>query len=228
MAERIHVVADDRERPSGIPDLLADRADVDLRIERLPVGDYVVDDAVTVERKSAADFAQSIVDGRLFSQAARLAASRHRPAYIIVGQASDWATLGVPRHALQGALVTLMLVFDIPLFRAADADEAARLLLYIGQQLARLRDPNLATHRVAKVKRTSARRLRLLQNLPGVGPGRARALLEHFGSIRACLSADAGALEEIRGIGPSTARRIVETVNEPRSSYGLPDAPPLP
>jgi DNA excision repair protein ERCC-4 len=227
MTERVQIAADDREQPSGIPDLLAAHEEADLRIERLPLGDYVVDDAVVIERKSAADFAQSIVDGRLFSQATRLAKCRYRPAMLIVGSSSEWAAIGVPRHAVQGALVTLMLVFDIPLFRAVNAEEAARLILYIGRQLTRLRDPNLVTHRVTKSKRRRTRQLRILQNLPGVGPERAFALLEHFGSVRACLSAAEEDLEKIRGIGPSTARRIVETVNEPRTTYGRDDNAPL-
>lgn len=50
------------------------------------------------------------------------------------------------------------------------------------------------------------------------------ALLEHFGSIRACLTASAADLEHIKAIGGKTARRIVATVSEPRLSYGMPPA----
>jgi ERCC4-type nuclease len=219
MAERIHVMADYRERPSGIPDLLAAREDVELHIERLPVGDYLVDGAVVIERKSASDFAQSIVDGRLFAQASRLTSGPRRPAIILMGTGREWAGLGVPRHALQGALITLMLVFDIPVLRALDEEEAARLILYVGQQLTRLRDPNRAALRPAKAKRKRTRQLRLLQNLPGVGPKRAAAMLERFGTVRACLAASDRDLEQVSGIGPATARSIVHTVNEARGDY---------
>jgi DNA excision repair protein ERCC-4 len=219
MAERIQVVADDRERPSGIPGLLAAQTDVDLRVERLPVGDYLVDDSVVIERKTAVDFAQSIVDGRLFAQASRLASGQRRPAIIIVGTGREWAGLGVPRHALQGALITLMLIFDIPVFRALDADEAARLIVYVGRQLARLRNPDLAICRPAKAKRKRTRQLRLLQNLPGIGPKRAGALLEHFVTVRACLDASGADLEQVTGIGRGTAQAIVSTVNETRADY---------
>jgi hypothetical protein len=97
--------------------------------------DYCVDGAVLIERKTAADFAQSLIDGRLFGQAARMATSSLRPAYILEGSSAEWFGLGVSREALQGALVTLMLIFDVPVFRSA------RLMLYIGSQLVRLRDP---------------------------------------------------------------------------------------
>ena len=42
-----------------------------VKIEHLSLGDYCIDGAVLIERKTAADFAQSLMDGRLFGQAVR-------------------------------------------------------------------------------------------------------------------------------------------------------------
>jgi DNA excision repair protein ERCC-4 len=216
---RILVIADDRETVSGIPDLLAQMPEVDLRVERLATGDYQVDEAVLFERKTASDFAQSLITGRLFEQAARMQRSTLRPAYILEGKSTDWTALGVRREALQGALITLMLVFDVPVLRAGEAAETARLIFYAGQQLARLCDPNHAPCRQAKVKRKRRRQLRLLQTLPGVGSERARLLLEHFGNIRACFAAGTDELQRIEGIGPKTAQAIWETVQEAAPAY---------
>ena len=55
-------------------------------IERLALGDYCVDGAVLIEGKTAAGFAQSLVDGRLFGQAGRMPTSRFLPAYIVEGR----------------------------------------------------------------------------------------------------------------------------------------------
>ncbi len=216
---RILIIADDREAVSGVPDLLAQMPEVELRSGRLVVGDYRVEESVLIERKTASDFAQSLVTGRLFEQAARMAKSEFRPAYILEGQPADWTTLGVRREALQGALITLMMIFDIPVLRAADASETARLILYAGQQLARLRDPNHTPYRQIKAKRKRIRQLRLLQTLPGVGSERARLLLEHFGSIRACFEARTDELQKIDGIGPRTAQAILETIQEAAPTY---------
>ncbi|HYW91623.1 MAG TPA: ERCC4 domain-containing protein [Gammaproteobacteria bacterium] len=70
---RITVVADDRERPGRLFAELAVRPEVRLRTERLPAGDYRVDASFLVERKTLTDLAASIVSGRLFAQALRLA-----------------------------------------------------------------------------------------------------------------------------------------------------------
>ena len=59
-----------------------------MRIGRLVVRDYRVEESVLIERKTASDFAQSLVTGRLFEQAARMAKSEFRPAYILEGAPS--------------------------------------------------------------------------------------------------------------------------------------------
>ena len=65
------IIVDDRERPSGICDALT-ALNERHEVRRLDVGDYVVNGRVFVERKTAADFLESIADRRIFKQAARL------------------------------------------------------------------------------------------------------------------------------------------------------------
>ena len=67
--EKVQVVVDDRERPSGVVPELEKLGRVVVKIEHLSLGDYCIDGAVLIERKTAADFAQSLIDGRLFGQA---------------------------------------------------------------------------------------------------------------------------------------------------------------
>jgi Fanconi anemia group M protein len=130
--QTVQIVVDDRERPSGVLAELEKTGKAMVKVEHLSVGDYCVDGAVLIERKTAADFAQSLMDGRLFSQAGRMSSSPFRPAYIIEGTSTEWSGLGVSREALQGALVTLMLIFDVPVFRSVEPAETARLIYYIG------------------------------------------------------------------------------------------------
>jgi DNA excision repair protein ERCC-4 len=211
--EKIQIVVDDRERPSGVIEELQKALAVVVKIEHLPLGDYCVDGAVLIERKTAADFAQSLIDGRLFGQAGRMSSSALRPAYIIERTSAEWAELGLSREALQGALVTLMLIFDLPVFRSSDPAESARLIFYIGSQLVRVRDPGYAPYRQAKAKRKKTRQLRILQSLPGVGADRAKKLLERFTTVRACFTASPTELSEVEGIGSKTAAAIDQVIN---------------
>jgi DNA excision repair protein ERCC-4 len=214
-----HIIADDRERASGIVDRLREFPDIDLRIEHLLVGDFVVSGQIVFERKRADDFAASLIDGRLFSQAARLVKQPLRSACILEGNREDWARLGVRREALQGALISLSLIFDLPVFRSLDPRETAQLLVYASRQFSRLHRAEPAYAHVVKAKRLKTRRLRLLQSLPGMGPDRARGLLEHFGGVRACLLATVDQMIDVPGIGPKTAEAICEVLG---STHQLP------
>ena len=211
--QTVQIVVDDRERPSGVVAELEKAGKAMVKVEHLSVGDYCVDGAVLIERKTAADFAQSLMDGRLFSQAGRMSSSPFRPAYIIEGTSTEWSGLGVSREALQGALVTLMLIFDVPVFRSTEPAETARLIYYIGSQLVRLRDPGYTPYRQAKAKRKKTRQLRVLQSLPGIGADRAKKLLERFGTVRACFTATPAELSEVEGIGSKTAAAIDLVIN---------------
>ena len=63
----LRIIVDDRERADGkVLAALAARDDVTVEIARLEVGDYRVERRVVVERKTVADFAASLIDGRLF------------------------------------------------------------------------------------------------------------------------------------------------------------------
>ena len=141
--ESVQIVVDDRERPSGVVPELEKLERVLVKIEHLTVGDYCVDGAVLIERKTAADFAQSLIDGGLFRQASQMASSPLRPAYIIEGTSAEWCGLGVSREALQGALITLMILFDVPVFRSLDLAESARLIKKIYPAMASVHSANI-------------------------------------------------------------------------------------
>ncbi|MBU6402609.1 MAG: hypothetical protein KGS61_20000 [Verrucomicrobia bacterium] len=105
-ARFVHVVADDRERAAPVVAVLQSMNDVAVEVRRLRVGDYLVEDWL-FERKALTDFAESIKDGRLFSQARRLLSTGRPVALILEGRAGDLAPSQMQRPALQGALISL-------------------------------------------------------------------------------------------------------------------------
>lgn len=129
----LHLVVDDREKAGGkVPAALAARGDVTVEIARLDVGDYRVERRVVVERKTAADFAASLIDGRLFHQAAALAFAPERAVLVLEGCDKDWHETGVRREALQGALITIGVFFGVTVLRSDGPEETARLLERFG------------------------------------------------------------------------------------------------
>jgi DNA excision repair protein ERCC-4 len=197
----------------------------DIRIERLKLGDVLVDNTLTFERKTVVDLAASIVDGRLFDQALRLAACKRPAALIVEGRAADLARTGVRIEAFQGALVNIALIVGLPLLRSRTPEESARLILYAARQHRRHAEGALP-RRGRRPTGKSALQNHVLQGLPGVGPERARRLLARFGSVAAVMTASGDELSEVRGVGPKVAGRIRWAVEEPRASYGRPEQRP--
>ncbi len=65
----------------------------------------------------------------------------------------------------------------------------------------------IGTHRAKRAQKTSRSQL---DGIPGVGPGRKKALLHHFGSSRGVSQAGLADLEQVRGISKALAQTIYD------------------
>jgi ERCC4-type nuclease len=217
--ESVDVVADDRERVSGVIDSLRGIANVSVRIERLASGDYLADRRILFERKTLQDLATSIVDGRLFKQMVRLAKSNYKAVLILEGTGQNAESLGVRREALQGSLISISLILGIPVLRSMAPEETARLIVYAARQVASLGKEGYQRAGY-RPKSQKGRQLYILQGLPGVGHERALRLLEKFGSVEGVMRAGLDELQAVEGIGAKTADRIRWAVSEKIEPYG--------
>ena len=91
----------------------------------------------------------------------------------------------------------------------------------------RLRDE---AHRFAVGSHRQRRKISVreggLQEIPGVGPTRKRALLMHFGTLKAIERASPSDLAQVAGISAETARKIYDFFHEAGSANGR--AAPVP
>jgi ERCC4-type nuclease len=218
---RLSIIVDDRELSSGVVDLLRERDGVSIAVERLPVGDYRIDDFLLVERKTLLDLVASIKDGRLFAQGCRLADSQLWTALILEGTGRDLAGSAMRREAIQGALVTLTLYLGIPLLRSRDPQETARIMLCAARQ-GRAISSGALPRKGRRPRGKYRTQTHVLQGLPGVGPERAKLLLDRFGSVEAVATAELEELESVRGIGRTTAKAIHWAVKDATPGYGVP------
>jgi ERCC4-type nuclease len=202
------VVVDDRERPSGVIEALRTHPNVELTVHRLSLGDYLIDRTLVVERKTLPDFATSVVDGRLFAQASRLARTdRAKPCFILEGAADDHHSLIIPRSAMQGAIITLTVVFGLPLLRSTCPRETADLILYAADQLQR-RSSTAPKRQGYHPKGLARQQSFLLQAIPEIGPAKAKLLLDTFGSPAGVASAMVEQLRAVDGIGEVAATSV--------------------
>jgi len=217
----IRILADDRENAGGVIDALRACVDVALDVQRLAVADFIVEDRFAVERKTLADFAQSVIDARLFKQTAAIVASGRRGVLILEGTVAAANGIGVSRESLQGALITVSVFYGLAVLRARDAAETARLLVYLGRQAQRF--ARGAWPRPGyRPKGKRARQLFVLQGLPGVGVERAEKMLDRFGSVQGVTVASATELAAVDGIGEITATKIRWALEEGQFPQGQP------
>ena len=220
----INIIADDREQKSEVIKLLAGIENVTLEIRRLSIGDYQIDKRVIVERKTLKDFAISIIDGRLFKQMIRLANSKFTGVLILEGTGKEITESGVTREAMQGALITVSLILGIPVLRAKESAETAKLITYTARQIESIARGGV--HRYGyRPKDKRKRQIFILQGLPGVGPERADRLLDKFGSVEGVISASSDEMQTVYGIGKNVADKIKWAVSEGMKPYGniIPD-----
>jgi ERCC4-type nuclease len=214
----VRMVADDREAGSGVIEALRLHPDCELEVRRLHHGDYLVDNRLLVERKTLRDLVVSIIDGRFLGQARRLVSGPLRPVILLEETSRDIAKSGMSREAIQGALITVTVMFGIPLLRSRNPEESAQLMVFAARQAAML--VSGALPRVGhRPKSRRALQLHILQGLPNVGPNRAARLIERFGTVEAALTAAPEALAQVKGLGPRLARKIRWAVSEPMRSY---------
>jgi DNA excision repair protein ERCC-4 len=211
MARQWRLRVDCSERNAALLDLARGCGDFDIRMERLAVGDYLIDGGIVIERKTYADFATSLVEGRLFPQAAALARSPHRPIVLLEGP-TPAKMPDVHAHALKGAVLSLAVMWRLPVIHARNPEDSLRILQLLARQLAKT-DLGVLKRYDRKPKRLASRKLYMLQGLPGVGPALANRLLIHFGSVERVITADQGMLVQVRGIGPQKAQRIRTVVS---------------
>ena len=228
-ASRLSIVGAPCTTPNGAPTFISIFAnsstkllgiydELDLTVARLRTGDYLVDGSVLIERKTVSDFALSIIDARLFRQARRLNKSGYRPAFLIEGSPTRLGSMGMSRDSLQGVLICLTLIFNIPVFRSLDQEESARILAYTAHQLRR-RGQGFHNRGYRKPNTRKVKQLRILQTLPGIGKDRAQSLLRQFGSLERCVTASRDDLMKVNGIGRKTAEAIRGVVSESKAPY---------
>jgi ERCC4-type nuclease len=202
---RHELVVDSGERHAALVELARQCEDFTVHVEHLAVGDYWIDRGIVVERKSYADFALSLADGRLFPQAAKLARCPHRPVVLLEGP----RPLRMPQihpHALKGAIASLAVMWRLPVLLARDPEDSLTIFRFLAGQL-RSSDGGLKRYD-RKPKRLASRKLHVLQGLPGVGPSLAQRLLLEFGSVERVMTAEDEELMRVRGVGRQKAARI--------------------
>jgi ERCC4-type nuclease len=210
----VKISVDYREKPSGLVELL-NKEDICVEFKKISHGDYVINDSVTVERKTARDFLISIIDGRLFNQLSNLKKYCSNPIMLIEGNPYQ-TDLDFDPGAIKGALLSTQVIWYIPTVYSRSKEDTKDILLMIGKQDESYTDV-VQLRGGYRPKRLKSRQLFILQGLPKVGPTMAKKLLRHFRSVSNVMNATTKDLMNVEGLGKVSAeeiRHVLDTVYE--------------
>lgn len=203
--KNLRIVVDEREKKSGIPDLLKGTG-INLEIKTLPVGDYIVAPETIVERKTVSDLVSSIFDGRLFDQCHRLKEHYQFPILIIEGDIDEIEELTENPLVFYGAISSIAIDFKIPVIPTPNAIHTSKLLISMCSRKDASKGPFIK--KIRKSNDLQKQQLSMLCSLPGVGEKTAVRMLEKFGTPLRVLSSSIIELSKVSGLGEARAKNI--------------------
>jgi len=203
--EDLRIVVDEREKKSGIPDLLRSTG-MQMEIKTLPIGDYIVAPETVVERKSIHDLISSIFDGRLFDQCTRLKEHFEHPLILMEGSVDEVENIAENPLVFYGAVSAVALDFKIPIVPTPSALHTAKLLVSLCSKRGHVKGPF-----VKKIKKSAdlqQQQLSFLAGLPGIGQTLATRMLEKFGTPQDALMSTVADLAKVDGLSAGRAKKI--------------------
>lgn len=203
-----------------------------VRVVSLPDCDYVVSDRCGIERKEVKDFAQSLMDGRLFEQAKRLTEGYEKPLLILQGYLPViFRFTRIQPQSLWGALSSLALDFGIAVIPTPNANSTAQLIHRLAHHEQAKEKRPIQLRRAKRKASLLEEQLYLLCGMPKIGRSLAEELLRQFQTPLRVIEelADAeihvsksgktkrllGPLKEVKRVGPSIVEKAKRVLNTP-------------
>ena len=207
----VTIIIDHRE-PEEIFNAFGAIKGVQVEKQVLTVGDFSFLGGI-VERKTANDLSQSVIDKRIFFQSDAMAATEEQILRAVIIEGNPYGPGRLSVNALDGAISYLAVLQGLTVLSSVSPQHTANLVARMASHAIHGLDYQIS-YREAKPKKIDDQIVFLLQGLPGIGIETAKALLRHFGSLSSVFNATPTELCAVDGIGKKTAERIVGILNK--------------
>ena len=205
--KKLKIYADSRERSSGAVKYLVDKG-VEVSMETLDVGDFILSGRVGVERKEVRDFVDSLIDKRLLQQVQGLKKSYERPLLIIEGSEDIFSVRKVHPNAIRGMLAWIVVDMKVPVVYTKDFRETSEFLMTIAKREQEENTKDFGIRGERKPLSDTELQEYIMSGLPGVGPSLAKSLLKKFKTVENIVNASEDELKNVDKIGSKKASEI--------------------
>lgn len=186
------IIADIHERNALVISLLIKKG-IDVHIESLKTGDYIVGD-IAIERKTVADLSSSIINKRILEQLNNLVQHK-KYALLVEGNLASTQKI-LHKNALRGFLLSTALDRKIPVIITESAEETAENLTILARRTKKspssLRPSRIATNAKEQIRY-------LLEGFPGIGPAAVQTIENHYTSFKEFANTSLEQLEKAIG-----------------------------
>jgi len=212
MPKTLRVVVDEREKISGIPNLLKEFGLL-VEYRMLEVGDYIISPNSAIERKRKQDFLKSLYSGRLFDQAHRLSQAYEHSILIVEGKLSYFTERITKPQVFWGTLTTLTFQYGLNVFFTTETQQTADLINALIKHRSFGRPKGPFVQKKPKAINLEKSQLTLVSNLPGVGLKLADRVLKQFGTVRKVFCASVAEFSLVKGVGRKKSEKIAKVLD---------------
>jgi ERCC4-related helicase len=209
--KNVTILTDYREKGSAVMKTLMNMG-ASLELKSLPIGDYHLTEEVVIEYKKVKDFVDSIIDGRLLSQAKELK-QYYKPIIIIEGDEDIYTQRKIHPNAIKGMIYTLTSILKIPVIFTKNPKETAAYIIFIANKE---QNPDMQDYQMHTAKPITDKEQQeyIISSLPGIGGRLAPDLLKHFKTVKNIINAEETDLRKVDLIGEVKAKRIKDIINK--------------
>lgn len=209
LTEEFTIIVDDRE-PAEFVDRLRNVRNLKVEIASLPTGDFLLPGKAIIERKTAADFAASIMEKRIFNQAERLAMADLRGIILLEGNVYQQGNISL--ESITG-LLSYLSTLGISLMPTLSLEHSVYTLVTYIKHMTQGLGYEIPLHG-PKPKADPMKQAKFVAAaFPGISANLAKVLIDHFGSLVRFANSSLAELSAVPGIGPSRAKSIYETLH---------------
>ncbi|MBT4376781.1 hypothetical protein HOD29_05385 [archaeon] len=184
------IIIDYREKNSFVPAELINQ-NLEVEFQQLKVGDYIVKETV-IERKTAMDFIQSMINKRLFKQLEEI---KQYPNYLLIIEGKNLYKTKIHPNALRGFILSIALSYKVPIIFTNDEKETATYISLLAKKQAKTISLNPTKSNLSDKEQLQY----ILESFPNIGPIKSKQLLEKFKTLKNIFSAKEKDLETIIG-----------------------------
>jgi len=208
------IIVDDREPKDIVSTLKA--KNLSIKTDRIEVGDYLLPNGFAIERKED-DLIQSILNNRLFEQLNNLCQYDHPVLCLIIGNLYRTFYYSHSRYIHKsyiGTLSTLTAKYpNLKIMFFENQNDFINYLVSLEKKLTEDKESTRPATMMRKGKSIKIKRENALTAIDGISVGKAKKLLECYGSIKNIANDSIENLEKAPGVGKKLAKNIYDVLN---------------